>query len=122
DVRGATALLDAGVERVVIGSLAVTKPDAARELIEALGPERVTLAVDVRIDARGNAEVAVHGWKEGAGLLLDDVVGRYVELGVRHVLCTDISRDGTLEGPNVALYEAMAQKYFQIEIQASGGV
>lgn len=122
DVAGARALVAAGVERIVVGSLAVTRPDAAREVIDAVGPERVTLAVDVRIQPDGAAEVAIHGWQAGGGARLDDVVSRYRELGVRHVLCTDISRDGTLQGPNVPLYAGMAARYPDVEIQASGGI
>ena len=113
------AALDAGVERVVIGSLALTDPDAFSGMIDAFGPERLTLALDVRIE-EGAAMVATHGWKIGSGRTLNEVLGQFP--AVRHLLVTDIARDGMLSGPNLALMTAIRADSPDVELQASGGV
>ncbi len=112
-------VLDAGVARVVIGSLALTDPDAFSEMLDAFGPDRLTLALDVRIEA-GAAMVATHGWEVGSGRMLDDVLTGFP--AVRHLLVTDIARDGMLAGPNVFLMTSIRAKFPSVELQASGGV
>ncbi len=113
------AALDAGVARVVIGSLALTDPGAFSEMLIDFGPDRLTLALDVRLEA-GAAMVATHGWERGSGRTLDEVLGQF--LAVRHLLVTDIARDGMLSGPNVPLMQSIAEHYPRIKLQASGGV
>jgi len=112
-------LIEAGVERVVIGSLALTDPAAVAEMLVDFGPDRIALALDVRIED-GEAMVATHGWERGSGRTLDDVLGQFP--AVRHLLVTDIARDGMLSGPNAVLMESIAGRYPSIELQASGGV
>jgi phosphoribosylformimino-5-aminoimidazole carboxamide ribotide isomerase len=112
------ALLDAGASRVVVGSLAVRDPEATTALLERFGPERITLSLDVRVD--DEPMVATHGWQEDSGLTLWDVAARYP--AARHLLLTDIGRDGMLEGPNHALLEQAVERLPQLAIQASGGV
>jgi phosphoribosylformimino-5-aminoimidazole carboxamide ribotide isomerase len=112
-------MFDAGVERVVIGSLAVTQPKSVRGFLEEFGPERITLSLDIRV-ADGTPVVAISGWTEDSGRSLWDVAALYPQ--ARHLLLTDIGRDGMLEGPNFALYEEAAQLLPQLRIQASGGV
>ncbi len=119
DVR---ALLDAGVERVVVGSLAVKEPDRVGGWLETFGPERLVLALDVRLDAAGTPRVAVAGWQADGGVALDDTIRGFLPRGLRHVLCTDISRDGKLTGPNFALYARLRRDFPGVEVQASGGV
>lgn len=115
------ALLDAGVARVVVGSAAARRPDDVRAWIGDFGAERICCAFDVR--RAGEAyEVALDGWTEGAGLSLEAALAFYPEGPLRHVLITDISRDGALTGPNVALMADVAAKRPDLEIQASGGV
>ena len=118
------ALLDAGVARVVVGSLAVNDPAAFTALLEKFGPDRLTLALDVRIEGeivdRGNAMVATHGWAEGSGQSLDQILDQFPS--VRHLLVTDIGRDGMLIGPNVPLIQAIVDWYPSVALQASGGV
>lgn len=116
------ALLDAGVSRVVVGSAAVKSPAAVKEWFRCFGPQHLVLALDVRIDDRGEKQVAVSGWQENAGVTLEAVVDNYLASGLQHVLCTDISRDGTLAGANVALYNAICSRYPQVAFQASGGI
>jgi phosphoribosylformimino-5-aminoimidazole carboxamide ribotide isomerase len=117
-------LLDAGVARVVVGSLAVNDPAAFTALLDQFGPERLTLALDVRVEgavvARGSAMVATHGWAEGSGQSLDQLLDRFPT--VRHLLVTDIGRDGMLTGPNLPLIQAIVDWYPAVALQASGGV
>ena len=80
------------------------------------------LALDVRIDEQGNKQVAVSGWQENSGLTLEALVDIYLPVGLKHVLCTDISRDGTLAGSNVSLYEEVCARYPQVAFQSSGGI
>ena len=112
-------LLDAGAERVVIGSLAVKEPDVTQEMLQRFGPERITLSLDVRV-ADGTPVVATHGWQADSGFSLWDVAARYPE--ARHLLLTDIGRDGMLEGPNFALLEDAVTRLPHLAVQASGGV
>ncbi len=112
-------MLDAGVGRVVIGSLAVKQPDQVRAWIDEFGPDRITLSLDVRLIG-GEPIVAVSGWTEDSGRSLWDIAALYP--AARHFLVTDIGLDGMLEGPNVELYEQIAERLAGAEVQASGGV
>jgi phosphoribosylformimino-5-aminoimidazole carboxamide ribotide isomerase len=112
-------MFDAGVARVVIGSLAVEDPDATAALFDRFGGERITLALDVRIEA-GEPVVATRGWTEGSGRSLWDVAALYPS--TRHLLVTDISRDGMLTGPNIDLIARAATALPNLALQASGGV
>ena len=112
-------VLDAGVARVVIGSLAIDDPDIFAGMIEQFGADRLTLALDVRIED-GAPMVATHGWATGSGDTLDAVLARFPS--VRHLLVTDIARDGMLAGPNLALMTAIVAAHPAVELQASGGV
>jgi phosphoribosylformimino-5-aminoimidazole carboxamide ribotide isomerase len=111
-----------GAARVVVGSAAVTQADAVRAWLEEFGPERVVLAFDIRIDAGGQPCVATHGWREQSTLSLWDAVANFTANGLAHVLCTDVSRDGALGGPNVPLYREAVARHPRILWQASGGV
>ena len=109
-------------ERAVIGSLAVTEPAAVAAWLDELGGERLTLAIDVRLRADGTPTVATHGWTQASAVTLADAVQRYLAHGLRHVLCTDIDRDGASSGPNVALYADCVRRWPQVAFVASGGV
>ena len=115
------ALLAAGASRVVIGSLAVRDPQAVSEMMVDLGPEAICLAADV-VRQDGAFMIAVSGWQEASSLTLSGFIEGYMGCGLRHVLCTDIDRDGTLTGPNKALYDTMKADFPAIQLQASGGV
>jgi phosphoribosylformimino-5-aminoimidazole carboxamide ribotide isomerase len=108
--------------RAVIGSLAVSDPDLVVAWLTELGPDRLTLALDVRLDAAGTPLIATHGWTRPSTLTLAAAIDRYAAAGLRHVLCTDIDRDGALTGPNTALYGECVSRWPAIEFQASGGV
>lgn len=115
-------ILDAGAARVVIGSLAVREPDTVLGWLREFGAERITVALDTREDAAGVWRLPVHGWTETAAATLDELLGRYAEAGLRHLLCTDIARDGMLNGPNFELYRRITAGWPAFAVQASGGV
>jgi len=112
-------MFEAGVGRVVIGSLAVQQPQTVREFIADYGGERITLALDVNM-VDGVPMVATAGWAETSGLTLWQVAELYTE--ARHLLVTDISRDGMMSGPNAALLTEAVERLPHLAVQASGGV
>ncbi|MEI7375532.1 1-(5-phosphoribosyl)-5-[(5-phosphoribosylamino)methylideneamino]imidazole-4-carboxamide isomerase [Dickeya chrysanthemi] len=116
------ALLAAGASRVVIGSTAVKQPKQVQQWFTRYGADALVLALDVRIDADGVKNIAISGWQENSGITLEQTVERYLPFGLKHVLCTDISRDGTLQGSNVELYREISARYPQVAFQASGGI
>jgi phosphoribosylformimino-5-aminoimidazole carboxamide ribotide isomerase len=109
-------------ERAVVGSLAVTEPPTVGAWLDELGGERLTLALDVRLGTDGTPTVATHGWTQASSVTLASAVERYLAHGLRHVLCTDIDRDGALSGPNVELYADCVRRWPQVAFLASGGV
>jgi phosphoribosylformimino-5-aminoimidazole carboxamide ribotide isomerase len=113
------AMLDRGAARVVIGSLAVSRPDLVAALLKEFGGDRITLSLDVRIE-EGVPFVAVSGWTQDSGRSLWDVAALYPQ--ARHLLLTDIGRDGMLSGPNFDLLEEAGRRLPHLAIQASGGV
>lgn len=115
-------LLDAGAMRVVIGSLAVKDPKMVKGWIQEFGKERIVLALDVHINENGERLVAVSGWQENSGVTLEALLEDHLRVGLKHVLCTDISKDGTLSGSNVSLYKSVCKAYPQIQWQSSGGI
>ncbi len=116
------ALLEAGAARVVVGSTAVKSPALVQSWFKRFGADALVLALDVRIDAEGNKQVAVSGWQETSGTTLEQLVDEFLPFGLKHVLCTDISRDGTLAGSNVELYQEVCSRFPQVAFQASGGI
>lgn len=116
------AYLESGVERAVIGSLAVTAPDQVSEWFREVDPTRLVLALDVRINTEGTPMLTTHGWQDTSTTSLWTAVERYLHQGLTHVLCTDISRDGALSGPNLQLYQQAVERFPSIAWQASGGV
>lgn len=115
-------ILDAGASRVVVGSLAVREPEQVIRWLAEFGSERITIALDARQDAEGEWQLPVHGWTENAGVTLDALAERYAQAGLRHLLCTDIARDGMLAGPNLDLYRHLTARLPGVAVQASGGV
>jgi phosphoribosylformimino-5-aminoimidazole carboxamide ribotide isomerase len=124
-MRSAGALSDLirhGVERVVVGSAAVEQPREVAAWLARFGPERVCLAFDVRLDESGEPRVRTRGWTEGGAVSLWSAVEPYCAHGLRHLLCTDIDRDGALTGPNLDLYREALRRFPGLAWQASGGV
>ena len=115
-------LLTAGAKRVVVGSTAVKNRPMVMEWFKKYGAEKIVLALDINIDANGNRHVAVSGWQENSGVAIEDLIEDYQSVGLKHVLCTDISRDGTLTGSNVDLYTDLCKQYPALHFQSSGGI
>ncbi|KGQ18473.1 1-(5-phosphoribosyl)-5-[(5- phosphoribosylamino)methylideneamino] imidazole-4-carboxamide isomerase [Lysobacter dokdonensis DS-58] len=115
------ALLDAGAARVVIGSLAVETPARVVRWIERFGAERIVVALDVR-EEDGRWLPATRGWTQTAGSDALGLLSFYRDQGLRHLLCTDIARDGMLSGTDPALYAALRACAPSVAVQVSGGV
>jgi len=113
---------DCGLARVVIGSLAVTEPSRVRDWLATYGPERMVLALDVNVNPAGVPYLATHGWRQAQDMTLWHCLADYQSAGVKHVLCTDISRDGAMTGPNLDLYQDLVNRCPDILFQASGGI
>lgn len=114
-------LLMAGANRVVIGSTAIKERATVKQWFAQYGAEKFVLALDVRIE-NGQKLVAIKGWQETSALTLENVVENYRTFGLQHVLCTDISRAGTLAGSNVQLYREVCAKFPDVQFQSSGGI
>jgi phosphoribosylformimino-5-aminoimidazole carboxamide ribotide isomerase len=115
-------LLGAGVARIVVGSAAVDAPADTAEWLRRYGAERICLGFDVALDDSGVARLRTHGWRTATTRSLWDALAAFLPAGLKHVLCTDIARDGALGGPNVALYSEAVSRFPQVAWQASGGV
>ncbi len=115
-------LLSLGADRIVIGSLAIKEPALVQQWLTEFGGEHIVLALDVKIDASGNKTLPTHGWIKDSGVNLESLLDDYIAAGLIHVLCTDISKDGTLSGSNVEMYQELCQQYPSIKWQASGGI
>lgn len=121
DAADIEALLAAGADRVVVGSMAVREPQRVCAWLAHFGAERITVALDTRW-ADDRWQLPVHGWIQGTGAELAPVLGQFGAAGLRHLLCTDIARDGMLSGPNLALYQHILGIAPALRLQASGGV
>lgn len=122
DIADVEAILRAGAARVVVGSLAVREPDRVAGWLREVGRDRLTIALDTRRDDDGVWRLPIHGWTERAELDLDACLDRYRDAGAVHLLCTDIARDGMLQGPNLDLYRSIVVRADGFALQASGGV
>jgi phosphoribosylformimino-5-aminoimidazole carboxamide ribotide isomerase len=118
----AAGLFAVGAARIVIGSVAVSRPDEVQAWMREFDAEHIVLAFDVRLDTHGTPRLTTHGWEAQTDTSLWDAVESYLSCGARHVLCTDVARDGALAGPNLVLYEEAVRRFPTIEWQASGGV
>lgn len=108
---------DAGAHMITIGSIAVTDPERSMNWLHTHGSEHIILGADVR-----QGMISINGWKEDSQESLIPFLGRYLKEGIRNVLCTDISKDGMLQGPAIDLYREIMQHYPECHLIASGGV
>jgi phosphoribosylformimino-5-aminoimidazole carboxamide ribotide isomerase len=111
-----------GADRVVAGSVAVESPDLFADWVQRFGAGRLVAALDVRIGDDAVPRLATHGWQRDSSVTLWDQAERLAAIGIRHVLCTDIGRDGALSGPNISLYGECVRRFPALAWQASGGV
>lgn len=119
-IKSVTALgdvLDAGAKYAVVGSVAAKQPELFEKWLRMFGPERIVLGADVR-----EGRVAVNGWQEEMDVTIDDLVDRFLKYGLSQVICTDISRDGMLQGPATELYVRLQKKYPKVDFTVSGGI
>lgn len=114
DIRIAT---ESGAQMVTIGSVAVTRPELFLGWLQQLGSERIILGADAK-----NGRISINGWKEDSSDELIPFLDKYIQKGVQKVLCTEISKDGTLQGPATALYREIMTQFPQCHLIASGGV
>ena len=114
--------LAAGVSRCVIGSLAITEPDTVKAWLTRFGGDRIVLALDVKMDAQNEPIITTHGWTKDSEATFFESVNDFMSAGLQHVLCTDVSRDGAMTGPNFELYQRIMEAYPELLLQASGGV
>ena len=106
-----------GAEMVTVGSIAVSNPDLFISWLQIYGADRLILGADVR-----NGKISINGWKEDSTEDLLPFLKKYIDAGVKNVLCTEISKDGTLQGPAIDLYKRVMQEYPDLHLIASGGV
>lgn len=106
-----------GAKMVTVGSIAITNPELFLSWIKKYGADRMILGADVR-----NGKISINGWKEDSSEDLLPFLRKYVDAGVTNVLCTEISKDGTLQGPAIDLYKRIMQEYPNLHLIASGGV
>ena len=111
------ALFDYGADCAIVGSVAAREPELFIEWLLRFGGERMILGVDVR-----DGRVSVNGWREDLNLGVDDMVGEFLPHGVKQVVCTDISKDGMLQGPSFDLYTDLQRHYDGVDFTVSGGI
>ena len=116
DLRMIERYVDAGIERVILGTSAAVKEGFAAEAVKQFGSERIAVGADIK-----DGLIAIRGWQEVSGLESFGFCMRMQDAGVRTIICTDISRDGAMRGANIWLYEALSD-VFGMDIIASGGV
>jgi phosphoribosylformimino-5-aminoimidazole carboxamide ribotide isomerase len=121
DADTVTNWLERGVTRCVVGSVAVVEPDLVVDWLAHFGAAHIVIALDVSIGDDGPV-VATHGWTKSSGTSLWDCIDRLADAGMEHLLCTDISRDGAMAGPNFDLYADIHRRFPGLALQASGGV
>jgi len=114
--------LQAGVTRCVVGSVAIKEPETVQQWLVEFGADAIVLALDIRLNESGVPMLTTQGWTENSGFSLWDCIDTYRDAGVRHVLCTDVARDGAMTGPNFDLYSDILARYPGLILQASGGV
>ncbi|MBM0637287.1 1-(5-phosphoribosyl)-5-[(5-phosphoribosylamino)methylideneamino]imidazole-4-carboxamide isomerase [Campylobacter sp. VicNov18] len=114
------SLLDCGVKRVVVGSITIKNPNLCIEILKEFGNEAIVFALDTIL--KDDYVIAINAWQETSDKKLMEVLDFYSAKGLKHILCTDISKDGTMQGPNIKLYKLIHEIFPHIHIQASGGI
>jgi phosphoribosylformimino-5-aminoimidazole carboxamide ribotide isomerase len=109
--------LSLGIQQINVGSVAVKNPQQMQEWIEKFGNEQIILSADVK-----NTNVTISGWQLTSTVSVFDLISEYEKLNIKYVTCTDVGRDGMLEGPNFELYKKLRTQFPYIHLIASGGV
>lgn len=113
-------LLNLGINRVVVGSICVSNRNLVKSMLKEFGSDKIVMALDCQIDDNGTPIIKTHGWQDLSSVSAWELLDFYSD--VKYVLCTDISVDGTLMGPNLELYSQIKKRYPHIQVIASGGV
>ena len=111
------AVFESGAQRAICGSVAVDKPNDFAQWLQTFGNNHIILGADVR-----NGMISTHGWLKDSLLTISDIIRQFLPYGLTQVICTDISRDGMLQGPNFPLYTKLLQEFPEITLTLSGGV
>ncbi len=111
-----------GIQKAILGSIAISDVKTTKKWIAQFGADRIVLALDIRLDVNNLPMLSIHGWQQSAEKNLWQLLDEYKDVGLKHVLCTDIMRDGLLQGPNINLYRECVRRYPDLNFQASGGV
>lgn len=111
------SVLDAGANRAICGSVAVSQPELFTEWLAEFGPEHIILGADIR-----DGKAATHGWLQSSEMTAAGLIGRFAGAGLSQVICTDISKDGMLQGPAFELYRALQDEFPQVDVTVSGGI
>lgn len=117
DAESLRSALNAGAGRIICGSIAVDNREEFSSWLSSFGPQRIILGADVR-----DGKVATHGWLKDSGLSLDELMGWYVPEGLNQMICTDISKDGMLQGPDFGFYSSLKSQWPTVDITLSGGI
>ena len=117
DDSALASIFNAGATQAIIGSVAALRPAEFSRWLRIFGPDRMLLGADVR-----DGVVAVKGWVQQTGLTLNEQISWFLEDGLRYVVCTDISRDGLLQGPSFDLYAELMEEFQSVVFTASGGI
>lgn len=117
DESSLKTVLDTGAARAICGSIAADEPEKFTSWLRKYGPSRIILGADIR-----NGKIATHGWLKDSGIPIDDLIRRFMQDGLRQMICTDISKDGMLEGPDFSLYTGLKQRWPELDVTLSGGI
>ena len=115
--RALQDIFNAGATSGIIGSLAIRQSEVFKRWLNGFGPKKIILGADVR-----GRSVAIHGWTQDSGMDISELIDSFLPDGLKEVICTDISRDGMLQGPNTELYTDLKEKYPQLIFTVSGGI
>jgi len=113
----AEAVFNCGANKIICGSIAVENPHLLKNLLRIYGSERVILGADIR-----EGMISVKGWMEQSELTINELISQFSAFGLKEVICTDISKDGMLQGPSVEIYRELKREFPEVGIIASGGV
>ncbi|QJC38470.1 1-(5-phosphoribosyl)-5-((5-phosphoribosylamino)methylideneamino)imidazole-4-carboxamide isomerase [Enterobacteriaceae endosymbiont of Donacia fulgens] len=108
--------------QIILGSSIIKNFKNVQKWFKLYNPNSIILALDIKINKKNEKIVFINGWQDKSNVIFENIIEKFLDLGLKHVLCTDISRDGTFLGPNINLYTEIVQKYPQIFFQASGGI
>ncbi|QJC32397.1 HisA/HisF-related TIM barrel protein [Enterobacteriaceae endosymbiont of Donacia dentata] len=108
--------------QVILGSSIIKNLDNVKKWFKLYNPYSLILALDIKFDKNHKKIVFINGWQNKSNIIFEDIIEQFLNIGLKYVLCTDISKDGTLLGPNINLYTEIVKKYPEVFFQASGGV